>query len=521
MSNPKWPGGPPWQQPGGGQEPVDPTPTPYPPSQGAPYPYQTPPQPPYPYGPPSEAGQQPNPYNPYNPYAPAADPGQSHYPYGQPAAPSQPMYPYGQPANPSQPMYPYTQGDAATQQSPFGYPAAPSQPMYPYGQPANPSQPMYPYGQFGPPSQGFPVPAARPRRSLKWLWITLAVVIVLLVGAGGGAVYVVGQLAAPATAAVQFCTDLKGQSYDAAYTMLSVPLQGQYTHEQFVQGSQALDQLDGPVTACQPATSGNSYHYSFGATVATVGATIARGKTSSGLTGTLHLKNENGAWKVDGIDTSLLGVNLSALQAATSFCAALQSKDYTTAASLLGSELQGQVAKADWDTWDQIGGTISLCNLQSLGSGNSDSAASMAVSVTRAKSGNKTGSLALALEGGAWKVSQIDAGLLGDDLAPLKVATRFCGDFVSGKWSDAYKLLSSDLQAQHSEVNFEQTFALPAGAKYVSCAPQYTTYKVTGGNAAITMTMNITDAGANLTATFKLDFQQNGTDWKVIGALLT
>ncbi len=232
-----------------------------------------------------------------------ADPtAQASSPYGPPAAPSQPMY-----AAPSQPMY-----------------AAPSQPMY-----AAPSQPMDGApGQFG--------QIAQPRkRSLKGLWIALAIVVVLLALAGGGVVYALTQLAAPAAAAISFCNDLKTQSYTPAYQLLSTKLQGQFTQVQFTQGSQALDGVEGTVTSCKQGT-GNAYAYSFGGTTATLLAVITRSKQGD-LSGTIHLKSENGTWKVDGLDTSLLGANLASLQQTLTFCTALAAKDYSSAYSQLGS----------------------------------------------------------------------------------------------------------------------------------------------------------------------------------------
>ena len=538
MSDPQWPNlSSPY--PGGGQQSQDPSAPYYNPQQAASSYGTRPSRPMSPYGSPDDASQygqqgqpgqygqpsqygqygqsgqqgQSNQYGQYGEYSQyGQQPSQAPNPYEQPGAPVYPTGPYGQPAAPSQPMYPYPYptGDSTVQSTPF------SQPLYPYGQPTAPSQPLMPYGEFGPPSSGLApaMPPAKRKRSLTWLWITLGVLVVLLAAGGGGAVYVVGQLAAPATAAKAFCNDLKAQSYDAAYSMLSSSLHTQYSHDQFVQGSQALDQIEGQVTACQPSTSGGGYHYSFGANTASVAAAISRNKEAGSLSGTLRLTSESGSWKVSGIDTSLLGVSLGALQTANTFCSALQNKDYTTATGLFDSSLK--VAQTDWATWDQIGGTIKTCALQGLGTGNTDSAASFEISVARANSGNQSGALALALESGSWKVSKLDAGLLGPDLGPLKVGGQFCQDILKGDFGSAYGLLSSGLQqAVGSKDKVAQAFALPAGVYFANCTAKLSSYKASGSSGSYDATLVISNGSQTANVTMSLSFVQESGGWKV------
>jgi hypothetical protein len=469
MSNPNWPGGYP-EYPAG--QPQDPNTTP--------------------------AGQQPYP-------APYQTPG------------SQPLNPYGTPLDPGQTANPYLPPGT---NPPYGQPAGPSQPMYPYGQPAAPSQPMWQQGPFGQPS----APPAAPKRSRTWLWITLAVVVVLLAGLGGGAVFAIQQLQAPANVAVQFCNDLKTQDYASAYGLLGSSLQGQYTGDQFKQGSQILDTVEGPVTACKQASGSNAYSYSLGASSATLSAVITRAKQGD-LTGTLHLASQNGTWKVSAVDTSLLGVNLGALATAGTFCQALQAKDYSTAYGLLGSTAQSQISQADFQAstviWDQLDGPVTGCTLTGLGAGNSDTAAALTVSLTRQTRGAQSGSLGMDVEGGAWKISQVDSTLFGTDLDPLIVGTAFCDAIVATKFDVAYALLTSDLQGQYSKAQFADIFRLPAGIKYVSCAPKLSTYKVNGSDANLDMTVKINNGGTNENHTFKLALTKEGTDWKIAGAELS
>lgn len=365
---------------------------------------------------------------------------------------------------------------------------------------------------------GTPPAAPTPKkRKLKWLWITLAVVLVLLVACGGGVVYVVGQFAAPVAAATQFCGDLKAQSYASAYGRLSSTLRRQYTGAQFAQGNQALDQIAGQVTACGSASdgNGNALSYSLGASTAVVRASVTRQKQGT-LTGTLHLKNEAGAWKVDAIDASLLGVHLGALQTAATFCASLQQKDYPAAYGLLSSANTSQLSQADFSAaaalWDQLDGVISSCSLVGLGHSNSDTAASLTVSVTRASRGTQTGAMTLGVEGGAWKVGDVDPALLGSDVQPLVAGIVFCDAVIKGDFETAYALLSSGLAQDHSQADFKAFFALPNGLTYVSCTPKLSTYKVSATSASYSGDFKISDGS---TVPFDVELVQEGGSWKI------
>ncbi len=545
MSDPQWPDlSSPFSIGDGEQQSQDSTTPSYTPSQAAPSPYgltatptptptptPVPAQPVSPFGPPNDPGQ-PGQYGQYGQQLPAQAPNpyeQSGYSTGYPANPYEqtggatyPTSPYGQPAVPSRPISSYPLGELPVPSAPpvpFARPSAPSRPLLPNEQrtPPTPSRPLTPPSQSGPPAYA-PAPqvSLSRGRSLARLWIALGVLAVLI--AGGGAFYVVGQVSAPATVATQFCDDLKAQSYGAAYTLLSSSMRAQFTQDQFVRSSQALDQLEGQVTACQPSTSGSGYHYSFGATTATVAATISRNKQSSALTGALRLASEGGAWKVSGVDTALLGVSLGAIRTTITFCSAAKSKDYATATSLSDSALQ--VAQSDWATWDQIGGTISTCDLQGLGSGNTDSAASIEVSVSRASGGSHTGAIGLTLKSGAWKVSKLDAGLIGPDLGPLKVGTLFCQDILRGNYADAYGLLSSGAQHRHSKDDFTLYLTLPSGLYWSDFTPRLSTYKVSGtaGGYQEAATIAVSNGGVLPPATLSLSFVQ-GSDgaWKVDG----
>jgi hypothetical protein len=487
-----------------------------------------------PYGRPANPSQpfggNPAPYDPYGQY------GQ----YGQPASPSQPYQGspsqpyggqgYGQPAGPSQPY-------AGTPSQPYGRPASPSQPYpgspsQPYGQPASPSQPYAPYGQPSSASQPFygqqtiytqpPVP--KNRRGLKIALTIGAIVVVLGAVIGGVAVFAISTFTAPGAAALTFCNNLKTQNYDGAYKLLSARQQSQYPQEAFRAGVSSLDTAEGKVIACQQAQGSNSYDYSFGASTANVGAQLTR-ETQGNLTGSLHLTNQNGSWKVDSIDTSLLGVNIGALQAAGAFCAAMQGHDYTAAYTLLDSAQQGLVNKDDFVAsgalHDQIDGTVTKCALAKVPQGNTDQLTHLTIDLTRAHLGDRTGSITLKVEGSAWKVDATEATLNGTDLHPLVVGGQFCALFTAAKYGDAYGLFSKNFQATISKDQFVANFATFEGMTLAwSCGtPDYSTYTVTSTSASIVvpLTISIPSLGtsANATDKYKVEFIVEGGVWKI------
>lgn len=449
-----------------------------------------------PAGQPAAPGQAPTPNE--QPTYPYGVPG-APYPYGQPAAPSQPLY--GQPV----PGYPY---------APYGQPAAPSQPLYAPGMPGA-VPPMW-----GPPSQALPgTPPAAPRKSRRGLWIALGIVAAVLVLAGSGGAFAFTQYFAPATALGTFCGHLKTQDYSAAYNELSANLKSQFTADQFNQGSQTLDKIEGTVTSCTTAA-GSSYNYSFGSSTAAVTAVIKR-TTAGDLQGVVHLKNEQGGWKVDGLDTSLLGINLGALATASSFCAALQTQNYATAYGLLGSALTLKLTQQDFaqgaQLHDQIDGNVSSCSLNSIASGADDNSASLSVSVTRSKLGARQGAVNLQVEGSAWKIDALDQSLLGSDLQPLVVGARFCADLASGNYADLYALLSDNFKGGATEAQIASSLALPSPLVWVGCTPDLSTYKATSSVATYTAALNAKDTSTNqtLTENVVLHFVNSGGTWLV------
>ncbi|HKW23124.1 MAG TPA: hypothetical protein VJO13_17195 [Ktedonobacterales bacterium] len=414
--------------------------------------------------------------------------------YGQPGAPSQPYQGYGQPGAPSQP-YP---GQP--------YPAPMSQPLY--GQQTVFTQPPAP---------------KKSRRGLKIALTVGAIVLVLGGLLGGTAIFLLNQFAAPGVAALKFCNDLKSQSYDSAYSGLSSDLQARFSKSSFSAGVASLDTAEGKVTGCQQAQGNGGYSYSIGASSATVGAQLTRA-TQGNMTGALHLKNQNGSWKIDSIDTSLLGVNIGALQASGAFCAAMQGQDYSAAYDLLDSTQQGLVSRDDFvasgKLHDSIDGSITACALAKVPQGNNDQLAHLTIQLNRSKLGARTGDVTLKLQDSAWKLDATDAALNGTDLRPLVVGGTFCTLFAAGNYADAYGLLSSGAQATITKAQFIAGFQTINGytVKWSCGTPDLTTYTVKpDGSASVVIPITDSIAALNFKDTLdtKVEFVLENGVWKI------
>lgn len=371
------------------------------------------------------------------------------------------------------------------------------------------------------PAVGTAMPPAPPKkRSLTWLWITLAVVAALVVACVGVGVYALAQLGAPAAAASQFCAELKTQNYDTAYGMLSAKLKAAYSNTQFDHANEALDAAEGKVTACGAGSGSNAYSYTLGSDHATVVAVVTRA-TQGPLQGGVHLVSESGAWKVDAMDTSLLGINLGALQTLGAFCQAEQTQDYTTMFGLLSTSLQNLEPQAQFAVLaplqDAIDGKVTACAIKSIPGGNTDTSAMVTVTVTRATLGTSTGMIKLEATSSGWKISQIDQSVQGTNIQPLAVGTLFCVFVSTSDFSDAYSLLSSGVQQSNTQAKLQAAFTLPSGYKWLAqCHPDMSTYQVTANSAQYSgVFLYSTPSNATGEAKISFTFVLEGTAWKI------
>ncbi|HLQ27788.1 MAG TPA: hypothetical protein VK140_00955 [Ktedonobacteraceae bacterium] len=214
-----------------------------------------------------------------------------------------PNQPYGQ-GQPQQPPY----GQPPTQYTPS--PTDYRQGQQPYGQP-----PPQAYGQQGQPYGGYPPASnyAQPQKksSLRWLWITLAIVGGILVLACGGCIVAsyaginflgqtVTSVLGPTTTANAYYQAIQNRDYTSAYTYLDtsgVTVAGQtVTQDAFVKAAQLYDTAKGPVTSFNQTTvnvdsSGN-----------TASVTMSVTRNGSPYTVNLQLKKVGSDWKITAAD---------------------------------------------------------------------------------------------------------------------------------------------------------------------------------------------------------------------------
>lgn len=452
-------------------------------------------------------------------------PAPSQYGMGAPVPQYPPSYPplsgAPSPYNTPMPANPYAGPYAGDTPQP-GIAGAPiyGQPGYGqigYGQPSPVSMPFAGYPPAAmPETMTTPPPQTKKRR--RGLWIALTIVLVLLLLTGGAGAFAYMQYRAPQDAAAQVCTLVQQQKYADLYANFSSGMQGHITESAFTDAASQLDQLEGSVTQCRPATSASAFSYTLFGSTATMLTTLTRAN-SGDLQGTIHLANENGSWKVDSLDTTLLGVNLDALQAANNFCDALAKADANTAYGALGSSFHTQVSQVQFSdrlsVHDKIDGPITFCKLASVSRGNSDEATAITLNITRKILPTANGQITLGVEGGTWKVVTVDEGLLGTDLASFYLAKTFCEALTQTDFKAAYSLLASETQNGWQYANFVRFFTLNPGDRYTGCDFILKSYKVTDPSATLDGYIDFIQQGRPVFVKTTFSFFREGETWKV------
>ena len=171
------------------------------------------------------------------------------------------------------------------------------------------------YGQ--PPYSGVPpVPTYAPpqRSSLRWLWITLAIVGgILVLGCGGCIIASVAGLGifgravstaiAPSATANSYYKAIQKQDYATAFTYLDTSgasVEGQQvTKDAFIILGQTIDATKGTVSSFSQSGISLNTSTSSGTT-----ATVTMDVTRNGSTYTVHLelRQENNVWKITSVD---------------------------------------------------------------------------------------------------------------------------------------------------------------------------------------------------------------------------
>jgi hypothetical protein len=224
---------------------------------------------------------------------------------GRPQDPSGPP-PYGQQPS-GQPQWPPT-GHVPP---PYGSEYVPPQQQPPYQQPqpeyVPPQQPPYQQPQYGiPPFPNYAQPQ-QPKRSLRWLWITLAIVggILVLACAGCGIfLYVAGKAAinaaGPALTTQAYYQFVKQKNYARAYTLLdsnaTVSIAGKSlpapNQQSFTAAAQAIDASAGPVSNFSVHTNGSDTSH----------LTVTVTRRSQTYDVHLTLAPVGGSWKITSLD---------------------------------------------------------------------------------------------------------------------------------------------------------------------------------------------------------------------------
>lgn len=250
--------------------------------------------------------------------------------------------------------------------------------------------------------------------------------------------------------------------------------------------------------------------------------TISRG-TLGVLEGTLSLRNENGVWKADVMNTALMGINRYALAAAEGFCSSVRSQQYGALGSFLGTgtavEMSATSFAQNLTLQDTFDGPVTDCSVTQIGAGNTDSTATMSLSITRTKAGTRTGHVTMSANNDAWTLSAADPALLGTDYRPLLVGDQFCTNLQHGQLSAAYQLFDASWQQQYSLSSFKSGFD-ESGWSYYCTDPDMSTFTSSGGTASYHLDIEATGRDyyhTSATLHTTLDFALDAGTWYLDG----
>lgn len=265
-------------------------------------------------------------------------------------------------------------------------------------------------------------PTPRRGRSLRWrVGLALAVVALLLAGAGGLYAYAASLAAAPQRIVNSYCADLTQARYQAAYNLLSPEAQAQTTPAQFTADAAARDTIQGRVTGCVGASADQLSALSFlraprstlfNARITRAGATAA--------TGQIALTRNATGWHVAQLSPGLAGIDLGPLHTEQALCQALAAGAYGTAYGLLSAPYQREQGSDATFTRDFGGGTrVTQCanDLKTYTVNQQDQQASFSATLTVTVAGGgasgATGAftlpvkIALVREAAGWRVDTI------------------------------------------------------------------------------------------------------------------
>ncbi len=368
---------------------------------------------------------------------------------------------------------------------------------------------------------GWTTPASTPSRRRGSPGAAGIAVLILLLALAGAADSALNTRFGPPSSVAAYCGAWQHQQYGTAYDELAPTAQRKYARVDFVASMRTLDAVEGPVRSCSLDSVLGGFSGLPWASPMSLPMVVTRQQRGR-LTGTLTLASGHGTWRVSGFGTSLLGINLGALQVAQMYCDALQRKDYAAAYRLLSASARQQLPLAafvaDEKTHDTLDGAVRSCAIASLGTPNSDTTATLGLRLVRGTLSPKTGTVSLAVEKGAWRISGLDPSVRGTDLSPLDAGTAFCADLARHDLNGAYALTSQRYQEITSREDFGAAFDLGADYTFGTCHPDLAGYTVSSTSARYTMVFALVPADAWVTpasGTLTLSFVREGSAWKL------
>ena len=243
--------------------------------------------------------------------------------------------------------------------------------------------PVIPADYHGPIPGYVPIEQVR-RRDRRFILIGLGLLVVMILAIGG---YFYFTRSTPEKTLDAFCNAIQGQDYQTAYDQLSNSLQNRETELEFANAARA----GGKISTCTHDSANTTNNKA----TANIKLVTGSGQISSSIV-TLTADNGN-TWKMSLFPTS-------PSMTLTTFCNALQNKDYPTAYTQLSSGIKKQHAEAQFET-DFVGLKCSYSNIAPSGS-----AASATLTFTNASGQTANAKVSLIQDGESnnnWKVNSI------------------------------------------------------------------------------------------------------------------
>jgi hypothetical protein len=243
--------------------------------------------------------------------------------------------------------------------------------------------PFIPADYHGPIPGYVPIEQVR-RRDRRFILIGLGLLVVMILAVGG---YFYFTRSTPEKTLDAFCYAIQGQDYQTAYDQLSNSLQDRETELEFADAARTV----GKVSICTHDSANTTNNKA----TANMKLVTGSGQISSSKV-TLTADNGN-TWKMNLFPTS-------PSMTLTTFCNALQNKDYPTAYTQLSSGIKKLHAEAQFET-DFVGFTCSYSNVSSSGS-----AASATLTFMNASGQTANAKVSLIQDGESnnnWKVNSI------------------------------------------------------------------------------------------------------------------